>query len=129
MITADPVIASSVATAFERVSTYLRNHHPAITVHTADYATYQSPWFLAWTDQDGPPDLLIYLQIGANSEWCHWADADPEALLATLGQLPELLTRAQQAGQVLARLALPTRLSEAVAEVERALAVAKGNGE
>jgi hypothetical protein len=125
MINTDSSLASVLAPVFDRAALYLLQHYPNITVHTADHATPQSPWYLAWADWGNLRVLVIGRSIGTADEWHEWADAEPEVLLATLGQLPELLARAQQAGQVLARLSLPARVAEAVAEVERALSLAK----
>lgn len=113
--------------AFAAVAAFLDEAQPGVTVHTADLAHPGSPWSLAYCREAGQFRLLIIRQVADPIEcaW-DWSDAEPEARLATLGQLPELVRRIGEAVTVLIRLA--DRAGGIVAQVGAALADVSGKG-
>jgi hypothetical protein len=117
---------AEVDAAFARVAEFLDEARPGVTVHTADLAHPASPWSLAWARYEGKYRILICDRVDSFVEPHRWSDAEPEARLATLGQLPELLLRIGEAVAALGTLA--DRTAETAARVEAALTLVGSRG-
>jgi hypothetical protein len=120
----DPDLA--VSTLFARAAAALAASPAAagVTVTTADRANPLAPWSLAWTRSEwaGRPDLMVRRHVDGDDFARPWDTADDSALLATLDQLPELVSRVADAAARAARAVEP----ESIELIGRDLAGAIG---
>lgn len=103
-----------------------------VTVTTADRANPLCPWSLAWAERldywsgDLVPGLLVRRHVDGDEPAQPWADGPAEARLATLRQLPELVTRVAAAAVEAEQAAEPGEVERWAGQVAGAIGALRG---